>query len=80
MVSVIGNALVRIIIVRHRRMRTVTNYFTLNLAVADLAVTCICIPIDIPVQENDYRWPYEGFHAGPFILFKLWQCLLPFLH
>lgn len=61
MVSVTGNALVRIIIVRHRRMRTVTNYFILNLAVADLAVTCICIPIDIPVQENDYRWPYGGF-------------------
>ncbi|XP_029186259.2 5-hydroxytryptamine receptor 2A-like isoform X2 [Acropora millepora] len=61
MVSVTGNALVRIIIVRHRRMRTVTNYFILNLAVADLAVTCICIPFDIPVQENDYRWPYGGF-------------------
>ena len=61
MVSVTGNALVRIIIVRHRRMRTVTNYFILNLSVADLAVTCICIPFDIPVQENDYRWPYGGF-------------------
>ena len=61
MVSVTGNALVCIIIVRHRRMRTVTNYFTLNLAVADLAVTCICIPFDIPVQENDYRRPYGGF-------------------
>lgn len=61
MVSVTGNALVCIIIVRHRRMRTVTNYFILNLAVADLAVTCICIPFDIPVQENDYKWPYGAF-------------------
>lgn len=62
MVSVTGNALVCIIIVRHRRMRTVTNYYcTLNLAVADLAVTCICIPFDIPVQENDHRLLYGGF-------------------
>lgn len=61
LVSVTGNALVCIIIVRHRRMRTVTNYFILNLAIADLAVTCICIPFDIPVQENHYRWPYGGF-------------------
>lgn len=61
MVSVTGNALVCIIIVRHRRMRTVTNYCTLNLAVADLAVTCIYIPFDIPVQENDYRLLYGGF-------------------
>ena len=57
-VSVVGNALVCIVIIRRRRMRTVTNCFILNLAVADLAITCICIPFDIPVQENNYRWPY----------------------
>ena len=39
-------------------MKTVTNYFILNLAIADLALTCICIPFDIPVQEMDYNWPY----------------------
>ena len=57
-VSVVGNTLVCIVIVRRRRMRTVTNCFILNLAVADLAITCICIPFDIPVQENEYKWPY----------------------
>lgn len=61
LVSVIGNALVCIVIARRRRMRTVTNYFILNLAIADLAITCICIPFDIPVQENDYIWPYGPF-------------------
>ncbi|KAL9965231.1 hypothetical protein ACROYT_G029002 [Oculina patagonica] len=58
LISVIGNTLVCIVIVRRRRMRTVTNCFILNLAVADLAITCICIPFDIPVQENNYKWPY----------------------
>lgn len=58
LVSVIGNALVCVVIIMRRKMRTVTNCFILNLAVADLAVTCICIPFDIPVQENNYRWPY----------------------
>ena len=61
LVSVIGNTLVCVVIIRRRRMRTVTNCFILNLAVADLALTCICIPFDIPVQESDYRWPYGGF-------------------
>jgi len=42
-------------------MKTVTNYFILNLAIADLALTCICIPFDIPVQEMNYVWPYGGF-------------------
>lgn len=58
LISVIGNTLVCIVIVRRHRMRTVTNCFILNLAVADLAITCICIPFDIPVQENNYKWPY----------------------
>lgn len=60
LISVIGNALVCIVIVKRCRMRTVTNCFILNLAVADLAITCICIPFDIPVQENNYKWPYGG--------------------
>lgn len=58
LISVIGNTLVCVVIARRRRMRTVTNVFVLNLAASDLAITCICIPFDIPVQENNYRWPY----------------------
>lgn len=58
LISVTGNTLVCIVVIRRRRMRTVTNYFILNLAVADLAITCVCIPFDIPVQEDNYRWIY----------------------
>ena len=58
LISVTGNTLVCVVIVKRHRMRTVTNCFILNLAVADLAITCICIPFDIPVQENNYKWPY----------------------
>ena len=61
LISVVGNSLVCMVIARRRRMRTVTNYFILNLAIADLTVTCICIPFDIPVQENSYKWPYGAF-------------------
>ena len=39
-------------------MKTVTNYFILNLAIADLALNFICIPFDIPVQEMNHKWPY----------------------
>jgi len=42
-------------------MKSVVNYLILNLAVADLVFTCICIPFDIPVQEMDYYWPYGTF-------------------
>ena len=42
-------------------MKGVVNYMILNLAIADLVFTCICIPFDIPVQEMNYFWPYGAF-------------------
>lgn len=69
LVSAIGNILVCIIIIKKRRMKTVTNYFILNLALADLTLTLICIPFDIPVQEMDYIWPYGSFMCN--ILYPL---------
>ena len=59
--STVGNGLVCFIILRRRAMKSVVNYLILNLAVADLVFTCICIPFDIPVQEMDYYWPYGAF-------------------
>lgn len=61
LVSAVGNSLVCTVILRRKKMKTVTNYFVLNLAIADLTFTCICIPFDIPVQEMNYRWPYGAF-------------------
>ena len=58
LVSAVGNSLVCTVILRRKKMKTVTNYFILNLAIADLTFTCICIPFDIPVQEMGYQWPY----------------------
>ncbi|GBM75966.1 hypothetical protein AVEN_230495-1 [Araneus ventricosus] len=42
--GIIGNAFVIDIVCRMKRMRTVTNYFLANLAVADLLVIIFCIP------------------------------------
>ena len=58
LVSAVGNSLVCTVILRRKKMKTVTNYFILNLAIADLTLTCICIPFDIPVQELGYQWPH----------------------
>ena len=33
----------------------------MNLAIADLAVTILCIPFDVAVQENSYVWPFGDF-------------------
>ncbi|TUJ24213.1 Neuromedin-K receptor [Bagarius yarrelli] len=45
-VAVLGNLVVIWIIVAHKRMRTVTNYFLLNLAVADAAMAALNTPVN----------------------------------
>ncbi|XP_026318300.1 orexin receptor type 1-like isoform X1 [Hyposmocoma kahamanoa] len=43
-IGLIGNALVCIAVYRNHSMRTVTNYFIVNLALADFMVILICLP------------------------------------
>ena len=49
-----GNSLVIIVILRHRRMRTITNFFLANLAVADLCVGVFCLLPNL----SQYLSPY----------------------
>lgn len=60
-ISTVGNGLVCFIILRRRTMKSVVNHLILNLAVADLIFTCICIPFDTPLQYMDNVWPYGAF-------------------
>ncbi|OAD62416.1 Orexin receptor type 2 [Eufriesea mexicana] len=46
-VGLIGNALVCIAVYRNQSMRTVTNYFIVNLAVADFLVLLLCLPFTV---------------------------------
>lgn len=42
--GIIGNCFVVAVVVRSPRMRTVTNYFIVNLALADILVLIFCLP------------------------------------
>jgi len=57
MVSLFGNVIVVLIITKKKRMQTFTNWLLLNLAVADLLVALICIPLEIPLEIKKY-WMY----------------------
>ena len=55
LLSVLGNSLIIAVLVRNRRMRTVTNLFLLSLAVSDLLVSLVCIPFTlIPNLMKDF--------------------------
>ncbi|XP_042530716.1 cholecystokinin receptor type A [Dipodomys spectabilis] len=53
--SVLGNTLVITVLIRNKRMRTVTNIFLLSLAVSDLMLCLFCMPFNlIPNLLRDF--------------------------
>ncbi|CAG09420.1 unnamed protein product, partial [Tetraodon nigroviridis] len=52
-VSLIGNSLVCFAVWKNRHMRTVTNYFIVNLSFADVLVTIICLPASLVVDITE---------------------------
>lgn len=63
LLSVGGNTLVVFSIIAHQRMKTVTNYFILNLACADMLTAVLCIPFTLIANLLMRYWPF-----GP------WMC------
>uniref|UniRef100_A0A6J0V3Y1 Neuromedin-U receptor 1 n=1 Tax=Pogona vitticeps TaxID=103695 RepID=A0A6J0V3Y1_9SAUR len=57
-VGAVGNALTCLVIIRHRFMRTPTNYYLFSLAVSDLLVLLVGMPLEI----------YEMWSNYPFLL------------
>ncbi|XP_066568653.1 neuropeptide FF receptor 1 like 1 [Amia ocellicauda] len=56
----VGNGLVCFVVLRNRRMRTVTNLFILNLAISDLLVGIFCVPTTL-VDNLITGWPFSQF-------------------
>ncbi|ELV12732.1 neuropeptide Y receptor type 2 [Tupaia chinensis] len=47
LLGVVGNSLVIYVVIRFKSMRTVTNFFIANLALADLLVSTLCLPFTL---------------------------------
>jgi hypothetical protein len=58
--SLVGNILIIVIVLRDRRMRTTTNYYIVNLAVADLMVTLSCTWVHV-VDDVTEGWVLGAF-------------------
>ena len=57
--GLVGNALVCFVVWYDRQLRTVTNLFIVNLAVADLVIIVVCLP---PTVLGDVT---ETWYLGP---------------
>lgn len=47
LLAIVGNALVILTLIQNRRMRTITNVFLLNLAISDILLGVLCMPITL---------------------------------
>ena len=54
--GIAGNFLVVLVIARVRTMRTPTNFFLLNLSIADILVLLICQPAALMEFYSKDRW------------------------
>lgn len=61
-VGTVGNVLTCTVIMRHRAMRTPTNLYLVSLAVSDLLVLLLGLPLE--VYEMEHNYPFLLGHAG----------------
>ncbi|PZC79957.1 hypothetical protein B5X24_HaOG215547 [Helicoverpa armigera] len=64
--AVLGNMLVIVSVMRHRKLRVITNYFVVSLAFADILVAMVVMPFNFSVQF------YNSWLFGPTIC-DLWN-------
>ncbi|KAM4036475.1 neuropeptide Y receptor type 2-like isoform 1-T2 [Anomaloglossus baeobatrachus] len=57
LLGLVGNSLVIYMIMKYKNMRTVTNFFIANLAVADLMVDSLCLPFTLVYTLMD-EWKF----------------------
>ena len=69
--SLAGNLLVCLAFYRKRRLRTITNFYVLSLALADIMVATFLFPFRTVASEMR-RWPFSNIHCqfSGFILFQ----------
>lgn len=57
-VALLGNGLVCFVVQTSPRMKTVTNYFIVNLAVGDILMTVLCVPFSFVSMLALRYWPF----------------------
>uniref|UniRef100_A0A8D0C9W0 Neuromedin U receptor 2 n=1 Tax=Salvator merianae TaxID=96440 RepID=A0A8D0C9W0_SALMN len=80
LVGVSGNLLVCLVILKHRNMRTPTNYYLFSLAISDLLVLLFGMPLEVYEMWNNY--PFLFGLVGCYFKTALFEtvCFASILH
>lgn len=53
--AILGNLLVIVSVMRHRKLRVITNYFVVSLALADMLVAMVAMTFNFSVQVRSLK-------------------------
>ncbi len=67
--AVLGNALVVISVIRHRKLRILTNYYVVSLAFADLLVALCAMTFNASVNLTNGKWLFG------YVMCDIWNSL-----
>ena len=59
--AILGNGFIIYIVLKEKRMQTVTNLFILNLAIGDILMAALCIPFTFVADLMLHYWPFGSF-------------------
>ncbi|XP_045603935.1 octopamine receptor beta-2R [Procambarus clarkii] len=77
--AVLGNLLVVVSVVRHRRLRILTNYFVVSLAIADILVAIMAMPFNASVEITG-RWLFSYRMCDLWNSFDVYASTVSILH
>ncbi|CAD6185232.1 unnamed protein product [Caenorhabditis auriculariae] len=80
LVGLIGNFMVCIAIATDRRLHNVTNYFLFSLALADLLVCCIVMPLSVVVEVRHGVWTWSVSLCLLYVYADVFLCSASIVH
>ncbi|CAH8447020.1 unnamed protein product [Schistosoma turkestanicum] len=80
LVTVFGNVLVVLSVFRDQNLHTATNYFIVSLAIADISLAIVVMPVASWVEANDGKWRLGTVLCDIFIMFDVLLCTASILN
>ncbi|XP_044312776.1 octopamine receptor beta-3R isoform X1 [Drosophila rhopaloa] len=78
--AVLGNALVIISVQRNRKLRVITNYFVVSLAMADMLVALCAMTFNASVELSGGRWMFGPFMCNVYNSLDVYFSTASILH
>lgn len=77
--AILGNLLVVVSVIRHRKLRVITNFFVVSLAIADIVVAIMAMPFNLSVELMG-QWLFSYNMCNLWNSFDVYASTVSILH